>query len=369
MEQFWIVNLLAVFLLCVFFSGVLIPKILLIAYRKNLFDEPDERKIHKNAIPRLGGIAFTLVIFFSLALLMGLNLYISNGTVFSCEEGDIKTLCFALCSIMLLYIVGIADDLVGVQYRAKFLIQIVSGIMIIMGGLWFREMNGFMWLHEIPVWFGYPLTIFMIVFVINAINLIDGIDGLASGLCLVAFITYGIAFIYMGEYLFGAFALANLGVLLPFYYYNVFGNPEKHKKIFMGDTGSLTIGISLCILSLKLAENDFSTLPAAPNMFVVAFSPLIIPCFDVVRVYMHRVRNGKNPFMPDKNHIHHKLLALGIKQRTAMVLIIAISLLLVLTNCLASMCVNVNILLLVDVLFVTFGNVWLSRRIKSKKQK
>ncbi len=356
---------MAIFLLCVFFAGILIPKILLIAYRKKLFDVPNERKIHKSAVPRLGGLAFMLVIIFSIALVVGINLIVAHRSVLNIENNVLRVICMSFCSIILMYIVGIADDLIGVRYRAKFLIQVICGIMIIMGGLYFKEMSGFLWLHGIPVWVGYPLTIFMIVFVVNAINLIDGIDGLASGLCCVAFITYATAFICMREYLYAAFALANTGVLLPFYYYNVFGNPDKHKKIFMGDTGSLTIGISMCILSLKLAESDFACLPIAPNVFVVAFSPLVVPCFDTVRVYINRVRRGRNPFLPDKNHIHHKFLAIGVNQCVAMILIISISFLLVLTNCFASMYVDINLLLLFDILFVSLGNMWLSKKIKS----
>ncbi len=366
MEQFWIINLAVVFLLCLFFSGILIPQILLIAYRKNLFDEPDERKIHKSAVPRLGGIAFTLVITFTIALLRGINLIRERNSLLDGKDNELRTICFSFCATILLYIVGIADDLIGIRYRAKFIIQIISGIILILGGLSFSQMNGFLGLQEIPVWFGYPLTIFMIVFVLNAVNLIDGIDGLASGLCCVAFITYSIAFFYMQKYMYAAFSMANLGVLMPFFYYNVFGDVKKQKKIFMGDTGSLTIGISLCILSLKLAENNSLGITTGPNMFVVAFSPLIIPCFDVVRVYVHRVRNGKNPFMPDKNHLHHKFLALGLSQHKAMFIILCISLFLVIFNCLASIYVDVNILLVIDVLFITLGNMWLSKRIKNK---
>ncbi len=369
MYHFWVINIIAVFLLCMIFSGVIIPQILLIAYKKNLFDEPDERKIHKNAVPRLGGMAFTLVIFFSLVLLLGLNLMVGHGEILGGIKGEIETLSFAFCSVMLLYIVGIADDLIGVRYRAKFAIQIICGIMIIFGGLAMTDLHGLMWINSIPKWLAYPLTIFVIVFIINAINLIDGIDGLASGLCSVAFITYGIVFISMNEYLYAALAFANLGVLLPFFYYNVFGNPEKHRKIFMGDTGSLTIGITICILSLKILQCGQSEVANDYNLFVIAFSPLIIPCFDVVRVYMYRVGNGNNPFLPDKNHIHHKFLAIGVHQRTAMISIIAISSILVIANCFASKYVNINLLLLADALIVTAGNLWLSKRMKKKKKK
>ena len=132
----------------------------------------------------------------------------------------------------------------------------------------------------------------------------------------------------------------------------------------MGDTGSLTIGMMTCILSLKLL-NGFPVNPSMqqPNDFFLAYSPLIIPCFDVVRVYLHRVRNGKNPFLPDKNHIHHKMLAIGMKQRTAMITIVLISVCFTLCNILLSRYINVTLLLVLDIFIWTLGNLWLTRRI------
>ncbi len=366
MDLFWIVNIVAVFLLCVISAGVLIPQILLIAYRKNLFDIPNERKIHTSAVPRLGGIAFLLVVLFSFALALAVSLNFGHKGFLELVLMDMDTLAFAFCAALLLYIVGIADDLIGVQYRAKFIIQILCSAMLIAGGLWIGDFKGILWLHEIPWWTGYPLTVLVIVFIINAINLIDGIDGLASGLCSVAFVTYGVTFIIMEEYIYATLAFANLGVLLPFYYYNVFGDAKKHKKIFMGDTGSLTIGMAICFLSLRMLNYEPIDTGMSPNMFVVAFAPVIIPCFDVIRVYFHRVRNGINPFLPDKNHIHHKFLAVGMPPRAAMATIISISCALIIINCLASIYVNVNILLVADALFVTGGNIWLSKRIKER---
>ena len=132
----------------------------------------------------------------------------------------------------------------------------------------------------------------------------------------------------------------------------------------MGDTGSLTIGMMICILSLKLLDG-FPVNPAVqqPNAFFLAYSPLIIPCFDVVRVYLHRVRNGKNPFLPDKNHIHHKLLAIGMQQRTAMVTIVAVSVCFTLCNILLSRYVDATVLLASDILIWTLANLWLTRKI------
>ena len=198
------------------------------------------------------------------------------------------------------------------------------------------------------------------VFIINAINLIDGIDGLASGLCGVVMLFYGLVFFIIGEYIYALLAFATLGVLVPFFYYNVFGDPTKKNKIFMGDTGSLTIGMMTCILSLKLL-NGF---PVNPSM-----QQPIIPCFDVVRVYLHRVRNGKNPFLPDKNHIHHKMLAIGMKQRTAMITIVLISVCFTLCNILLSRYVDVTLLFMLDIIIWTLGNLWLTRRIRIVRSK
>ncbi len=131
----------------------------------------------------------------------------------------------------------------------------------------------------------------------------------------------------------------------------------------------MTVGMMLCILSLKVCHCFTDGASAdAPNPFVLAYSPLIIPCFDVVRVYMHRVRNGRNPFMPDKSHIHHKLLAIGMPQRAAMVTIVSVAVVFTLFNILLSTCISVTLLLIVDVLIYTAANIRLTRRIRQVKK-
>lgn len=362
---FWIINSVLVFVISAFCAGVLIPQILLISFRKQLFDIPDERKIHQGVVPRLGGIAFKPVVFFSVAFLLGISQLFGYGEFLDGILSESRTLAFGFCAIMILYLVGIADDLVGVRYRAKFVIQICCGLMVIGGGLWINDLYGLLYLHEIPDWIGYILSIFAVVFIINAINLIDGIDGLASGLCGVAVLFYGVVFLLMHEYIYAMLSFATLGVLVPFFYFNVFGNPIKQKKIFMGDTGSLTVGMMICILSLRMVHHFPSDLlEIQANPFILAYSPLIIPCFDVVRVYLHRVKNGKNPFLPDKNHIHHKMLAIGMRQRTAMITIVFLSVCFTLCNILLSRYMDVTLLLTLDVAVWTTGNLWLTRRIR-----
>lgn len=360
----WIINVSLVFVLCVFLAGIVIPQILLIAFRRKLFDVPDERKIHQGAVPRLGGIAFKPVIFFSVFLLLGIDMMVGHTEVLSEIGKDAQPLFFGFCSIIVLYLVGIADDLIGVKYRAKFFVQVLCGVMLIAGGVYLDDLNGILGIHEFPAWIGYLLTVLATVFIINAINLIDGIDGLASGLCSIACLFYGVIFFLFEKYIYSMLAFATLGVLMPFFYYNVFGKVEHHKKIFMGDTGSLTIGMMLCFLSIRLVQCGADEGGKILNPMILAFSPLIIPCFDVVRVYLHRVRNGKNPFLPDKNHIHHKLIAIGMKQRTVMILIIAVSLLFTLGNILLSKYIEINLLLVIDIAIWTLVNIGLSRRIK-----
>ncbi len=361
----WLLNILSVLVLCIISAGFLIPQILLIAFRKKLFDDVGGRKIHKGAIPRLGGIAFKPVIFFSIGLILAINLILGNGNIFEGIGPELPALALGYCSITILYLVGIADDLIGVRYRAKFIVQFICAIMIISGGLWINNLHGLFGLKELPFWIGYPLTVLVITLIINAINLIDGIDGLASGLCSVASVAYTYIFYTHEQYIYALISAATLGVLIPFFYYNVFGDADKQTKIFMGDTGSLTIGMILCFLSLKLVQMPSTV--CSENQLVIAFAPMIIPCFDVVRVFFHRIRNGHNPFLPDKSHIHHKLLAVGMRQKSAMATIVIVALIFTLANIYVSKYININILLLFDILFVTIPNIWLSGKIKKLK--
>ena len=370
LDAFWTVNSILVFLVSAFCAGVLIPQILLISFRKSLFDIPDERKIHQGVVPRLGGIAFKPVVFFSVVILLGFSQLFGYSDLLHVVVSESRTLAFGFCAILLLYLVGIADDLIGIRYRAKFIIQISCGLMMIVGGLWISNLYGLLYIHELPYWIGGLLTIFAVVFIINAINLIDGIDGLASGVCGVAMLFYGVIFLLIDEYIYAMLSFATLGVLVPFFYYNVFGDAEKQKKIFMGDTGSLTVGMMICILSLRMIHEfpeDVATVHSNP--FILAYSPLIVPCFDVVRVYLHRVRNGKNPFLPDKNHIHHKLLAIGMQQRAAMVTIVFLSVGFTLGNILLSRFLDVTMLLVLDVSIWTLANIWLTRQMRLVKSK
>lgn len=364
----WMANVLSVFLISVIVTGVLIPQILLIAFRKQLFDVPDERKIHQGVVPRLGGIAFVPAIFLSIAFIAGINALFYDSSVFDELARVPQQLCFGLCTLMIMYLVGMADDLIGVRYRAKFYAQIISGILIAMSGLMVDDMHGFLLMTQLPLPLAWAITVLAFVLVVNAVNLIDGIDGLASGLCGIALLFYGIVFFAVGEMVFSLIAFAAFGTLVPFFYYNVFGEAKVGKKIFMGDTGALTTGSILAILMVKMCMIPRINI-VDMNPIVLAYSPLIVPCFDVVRVYIHRVRAGRNPFLPDKCHIHHKLLALGIRQRTAMPVILLMSAVFVAFNVALSQFINSTIIMVIDVVAFVLINMWLTRMIKARERR
>jgi UDP-N-acetylmuramyl pentapeptide phosphotransferase/UDP-N-acetylglucosamine-1-phosphate transferase len=350
-------------------TGFLIPEILLISFRCKLFDPTDERKIHKGIVPRLGGLAFMPAIVFSIAFLCSINGLFCHDAMFNALRDNCMSVIFALCGILVLYLVGLADDLIGVRYRAKFMAQIGCALMLIASSLWINNFYGMFGIEAVPWWVGMPITVLVVVFVINAINLIDGIDGLASGLCSIALIVYGVTFVILGYYLYAAIACATLGVLIPFFGFNVFGNVEKHKKIFMGDTGTLTIGFIISMLGLRLlCEDELCDYVGHFNRLMIVLAPMLVPCYDVVRVYVGRVRNNKNPFLPDRTHIHHKLLATGVSQRVAMVAILFCSLILATSLIVLSCVVNVNVLALLSIVVFCVGNSWLNRKIREHQQ-
>lgn len=367
--MYWLENDLLCFAISVLIAGILIPKIILIAFRRNLFDEIDERKIHRGVVPRLGGIAFFPAFLFSLTLVVALNLRLGSAPMIDAIGGAFVPIYFEICAIILLYLVGIADDLIGVRYMAKFVVQIVCAILLACSGMYIDNLYGILWLNELPDVLAWLFSILVTVYVVNAINLIDGIDGLASGLSSIALIFYAVVFFNGGEFIYSLLAVASAGTLFPFFYYNVFGDVTKQKKIFMGDTGALTTGMVLvfCAIAVMCAKPDFLTVDYNPA--IVALSPLIVPCFDVFRVYFHRVKKGRNPFLPDKCHIHHKILALGMNQAAALLTILGVSIAFIGINVLVSPFTNPTIIFIGDVVVWTIANILLTRAIRQREKR
>lgn len=349
------------FLLSVLLAVIVIPRIIFISYKKRLFDVPDSRKVHKTPVPRLGGLAFLPVIMVSLCIATGIRYYMNNPVDSIWSSALFMQYLFLVAGMTLLYLIGVADDLVGVSYRYKFVVQIISASFLPLSGLWINDLGGLLGLHAIPAFIGMPLTVFLVVYITNAINLIDGIDGLASGLTCIALGLLIVVCTLAGQWTHALLATATLGVVATFYYYNVFS--ISGRKLFMGDAGSLTLGyvLSFLVLHFWMKVPDWN--PFALNLNMVTISTLLIPLLDVVRVFYSRAREGRNPFLPDKNHIHHKLLRTGMRVRSVMISLLLLSLFLVATNFVMSFYINATFMLLFDLIFWFVVHIIINRAI------
>ena len=338
------------FLISILQGLILIPNILLISYKKRLFDQPDERKVHSIPVPRLGGISFFPAILVSLCLIIGLFHCVGIPIARLLTDRSLLELLFWVSGCMLLYLIGVADDLVGVGYRYKFVVQVFTAILLVLPGAWINSLGGLFGIYMLPSWVGIPLTVLIVVYITNAINLIDGIDGLASGLSCIALTVLAAICISNGSY-------------------NVFGNAQRGHKLFMGDTGSLTIGyiLSFLVIQLSVVHSD-GEVRTNPYM-VIAFSTLLVPLLDVFRVVLHRLRKGRNPFLPDKNHIHHKLLRTGMRVRTVLVTVLLISFFFIGMNILLSPVLNLTWLLVLNMLLWALIHLIINRCIILYKEK
>lgn len=349
------------FFISVLLTVVALPEVIRIAFKKQLFDVPDYRKVHHGQVPRLGGFTFLpgimIAVFLAFGFLMDIPLPPSTRA----------EILFGAAGALFLYMAGVADDLEGLSYRVKFPIQIVAAFLLCSSGLWIDDLHGIFGIHQLHPAIGIPFSVVLVVLIINAINLIDGIDGLASGLCIMMTTVFAVLFIWAGLFHFAVIAVATLGVLLPFYIYNVYGTSENRTKIFMGDAGSLTMGYIVAAFAIKAAifAGRHPELNADPEFgFVYAFAVLIVPVLDVLRLFCHRLLHRRSPFEPDRCHIHHKFLAVGLTIGQTRHLIIGISLIFFLVNILLAGHVNINIILAADIAAWTIMHVVISRRIR-----
>ncbi|HPH86263.1 MAG TPA: MraY family glycosyltransferase [Ferruginibacter sp.] len=276
-----------------------IPVIIQVAKDKKLFDEPDERKVHKAVIPTLGGLG--IFAGFIIATLMG----VPSGTSAELQY-------FAAAAIVIFFL-GMKDDVLILSASKKFIGQLIAaGILIKFGGVYINNMHGLLGVYQIPHIASIALSLFTIIVITNSFNLIDGVDGLAGSLGFLTTIVFGTYFFYIGQLTYAVMAFALAGSLISFLIYNF-----SPAKIFMGDTGSLLLGLVNSILVIKfinLAGTTGVSLPleSAP---AIGFSILMIPLFDTLRVFGLRILDRRSPFSPDRTHIHHFLLDLGFSHR------------------------------------------------------
>ncbi len=319
--------------LITFFS---IPTIIKISRRKNLMDEPGLRSSHLRKIPNLGGIA----IFYSIGICT---------SIFAYEIFDLYKFLFA--SLIILLYVGIMDDIVVMRAYKKLIAQIVVSVFIVIGSdVRIRSLFGIFGVYEINYWISVIFSIITFIILINAFNLIDGIDGLAGGYSVVCSALFGISYYHLGSYNYPLVILSSviIGSVLAFLYYNL--SNYRAAKIFMGDTGSMLLGFLLaftciCFIDIFIDKERLDIpryhLKSAP---VIAVAILILPIVDTLNVIVIRLFNRKSPFEADKNHIHHKLLKLNLTHRRASFYIIIYYLFIILITYFLRHS-NVNILL------------------------
>ncbi len=295
---------IAAFGLALVAAAILAPLVARFAHRYQLFDLPDTvRKLHGRAVPRLGGIAVVLAFLAPIAALA----FYDNDIANALHSDATRALAFGLGAIAIVAL-GIFDDLRGTDARQKFAVQ-----LLVAGGMWlagFRveQVGGSLGLELDLGMLSLPVTVLWIVGVVNAVNLIDGLDGLASGIALAAtLVLLGVAFTG-GQVLLVLLMASLAGALVGFLIFNF--NPAR---IFLGDSGSLFLGFVLAVASLWTHQKA----SAAVTVTLIPLFALAVPLLDTTLCIVHRVARGQNPFSPDREHLHHRLMTLGLSHRGA----------------------------------------------------
>jgi UDP-GlcNAc:undecaprenyl-phosphate/decaprenyl-phosphate GlcNAc-1-phosphate transferase len=283
------------------------PSLIQVAFLKGLVDEPgEERKLHKKGIPTIGGI-----IIFS-ATIFSYSIWYPS---FSADN-----LKYIVAVSMLLFFIGVKDDIIGTAPVKKLIAHVVAGlILVLMADVRISGLYGIFGVREIPEWAGVFLSLFTYIVIVNAFNLIDGVDGLAAGIGVIASAAFAFWFYVAGEMTMAVLAISLTGALLGFLIFNFYP-----AKIFMGDSGSLTIGFIFSVLAIRMIEYKSAHLPVELLYIskpVMALAILAYPLLDTLRIFIYRSIRGMSPFMADKNHIHHRLLDIGLNQRQTVVVI------------------------------------------------
>jgi UDP-N-acetylmuramyl pentapeptide phosphotransferase/UDP-N-acetylglucosamine-1-phosphate transferase len=277
-----------------------IPSIIKVAVIKNLFDEPGERKSHKSNIPTLGGLAIFAGVVFSFT-------FWSAGFNFQSTQ-------YIIAALIVMFFIGIKDDIVELTATKKLYGQLISAIIIVLfANIRITSLYGVFGIYQIPYWLSICISLFTILVIVNAFNLIDGIDGLAGGISAIAAFAFGLWFYNYNQIALCILSFALFSALLAFLVYNF-----SPANIFMGDTGSLTVGLIMAVLTINFLELSFDSLPYAfpfRSSPAMAIAILIIPLFDILRVFIIRLMSRKSPLIADRNHVHHVLLDLGLTHR------------------------------------------------------
>ena len=299
------------FLTSFFVVLITTPSLIKVAKLKHLVDVPTEdRKLHIRRIPTIGGIIIFAAILFSFTIWIPINPFL-DSIVLAERGNEIKYLTAAL---IILFFIGIKDDIIGVSPVKKLIaLGLVGFILVVMGDFRITSFNGLLGLYDIPYWASLLLSFFVYIVVVNAFNLIDGVDGLAASEGFLIGVLFGIWFYLNDNLTISLLAFTLSGAMLGFLIFNF-----SPAKIFMGDSGSMTIGAITSLLAIWLISYDNSNMVYPLNELktpIVAMTILAYPLTDTLRIFTLRIVKGTSPFAADRNHIHHVLLRNGLSHR------------------------------------------------------
>ena len=295
--RIWVLGVFMPFLVAMMLVFVVHPLIIRIAKKMQVLDNPNARKLQDTPIPVMGGVAVIWGIIVGAGIT---SMFFNSYALFP-----------SIVAITVMLYVGLADDILGLSPTARLLFEIcVIGFVVWMDRVNMNDFHGLFGIHGLPIFLAYPLVFFAGTGIINAINMIDGVDGLSSGLCIMACLAFGLAFCLSHDGTMTVMCALTAGALIPFFLHNIFG---KKSKMFIGDSGTLMMGILMTIFVLHIVDARSRVVYSFPNMGVVAFciSVLSVPIFDTLRVMTARVMRGISPFKADKSHLHHLFIELG----------------------------------------------------------
>ncbi|MCB6682793.1 glycosyltransferase family 4 protein [Alistipes finegoldii] len=286
------------FFIALLLVGWIHPRLVKIALLKNIVDNPDARKLQRTPVPVLGGVA----VFFGVVIAIG-----CMSSVVDCSG-----LPVVIMAMMAMLYTGTMDDILSLSPGLRFVIEIVVVLLLIfVGGYCIDDFHGLWNIGRFSYWCAVPLTVVAAVGIINAINLVDGVNGLSSGYCIMACLIFGTLFFLAGEAPMTILAAVLVGALIPFFLHNVFG---KTSKMFIGDGGTLVMGVVMSVFVIAILQNGSRVAAYVnPNVGLVPFTlaVLSVPVFDTLRVMSTRILKGTSPFRPDKTHLHHMFIDLG----------------------------------------------------------
>lgn len=301
-----------VFLVAMVTSLMVFPKALKFALKHNIVDNPNARKLQRVPVPVFGGVVvYTGILAGALVLL-----FFRQSEVIQ----------WGIIAMTVMMLIGIWDDMSNISAFLRLLIEIVMvGAFMAITGIYIDDLHGMLGIHSLELWASIPLSLFFGVGVINAINLIDGVDGYSSGYCMMACACLGLAFYSTWSLVMVCMALIVIGALIPFFLHNVFGS---RSRMFIGDGGTLMLGMLLVVMAFysmsSVSKMDqMEDLGICIPAFLTAVG--VIPLFDTVRVMTMRIMRGRSPLKPDKTHLHHLFIDMGFSHLGAALFIILIN--------------------------------------------